>query len=178
MQKLREQGVAAATVERVTLTAPPLIDRLVGRPIEADMSVNYARLCFQYSGEVALMTGNVGLTDFSEDALRDPDVRALGAKIEVIDDGSPDPAAFTPQIAEAHLSDGRTVDARIDALYGSPADPMSQAAHIEKFRSCVAYGFGEDRPGIADQLIDLTNNLEAVPDVSVLSRLAAGLETA
>lgn len=176
MQKLRAAGVAAEAVEKITLTAPPLIHRLVGRPIEDNMAVNYARLCFQYSGAVTLRTGTVGLADFSEAALRDPETLVLGAKIEVVDDGSPDPAAFTPQIAVALLSDGRTVEARIDALYGSPAEPMSEGAHIGKFRDCVAFGFGEDRPEIADSLIYLTETLETVADVSVLSRLAAGVE--
>ena len=178
MQKLRAQGVTADAVEHVWLTAPPLIHRLVGRPLTDDMSVNYARLCFQYSGAVALNKGSVGLKDFSEAGLRDRNILALGQKIQVINDGSPDPAAFTPQIAVAQLSDGTKVEARIDALYGSPEDPMSQEAHLAKFRDCVAFGFGEPRTQIADQLIDLTENLEVMSDVSVLSRLAAGLEAA
>ena len=178
MQKLRAQGVTADAIERVTLTAPPLIHRLVGRPIKPDMAVNYARLCFQYSGAVALRRGTVGLDDFSEPCLRDPEILSLGQKIEVIDDGSPDPAAFTPQTAVAHLADGRRIEARIDALYGSPDDPMSHEAHLEKFRACVAFGFGNPSTQIADRLIDLTETLEALTDVSVLSRLAAGLEAA
>jgi len=177
MQMLRQQGVEADQVEHLTLTAPPLIHRLVGRPIESDMAVNYARLCFQFSGAVALLTGEVGLDDFSEARLRDPKVHALGMRIQVIDDGAPDPAAFTPQVAVARLRDGREVEARIETLYGSPSDPMSQEAHLEKFRRCVAFGFGQAQTGIADMLIELTDNLEAVEDVSLLSRLAAGLET-
>lgn len=178
MQKLRAKGVTEAAVERVSLTAPPLIHRLVGRPVRDDMAVNYARLCFQYSGAVALSKGSVGLDDFSESSLRDPGLLSLGQKIEVIDDGSTDPAAFTPQVAIAYLIDGTRVEARIDALYGSPEDPMSQDAHLAKFRDCVTFGFGEPRAHISDQLIDLTENLEAMTDVSVLSRLAAGLEAA
>ena len=178
MQKLRAQGATAEMVERITLTAPPLVHRLVGRPIKQDMAVNYARLCFQYSGAVALLRGTVGLNDFSDTCLRDPEVLSLGRKIDVVDDGSVNPAAFTPQTAIAQLTDGRRIEARIDALYGSPQDPMTHAAHLAKFRDCVAFGFGEARPLIADRLIDLTENLEALTDVSVLSRLAAGLEAA
>ncbi|MDJ0919505.1 MAG: MmgE/PrpD family protein [Henriciella sp.] len=176
MQKLREQGVTPAEIERITLKAPPLIQRLVGRPYASDMTANYARLCFQYCGAVALTKGTVGLADFSETALRDPEIASLAPNIEVIDDGSPDAAAFTPQVATAHLKDGRTVEARIDALYGSPADPMSEEAHLAKFRSCVDFGFGAPRCEIADRLIELTKNLEALEDVSILSRLAAGQE--
>ncbi|MEO1189992.1 MAG: MmgE/PrpD family protein, partial [Pseudomonadota bacterium] len=174
---LREKGVVAEEIQHVTLTAPPLIHRLVGRPIMPDMSVNYARLCFQYSGAVALRKGRVELEDFEETELRDSETLELGQKIQVIDDGSPDPAAFTPQIAVARLNDGREVEARIDTLYGAPNDPMSEQAHLEKFHRCVAFGFGADQPNITRKLIELTENLEAVPDVSVLSRLAAGLET-
>ena len=176
MQKLRARGVQSSEVETLTLTAPPLIHRLVGRPATADMSVNYARLCFQYSGAVALTTGTVGLADFTEACLRDSNIRELGARIQVVDDGTPDPAAFVPQVATAHLKDGRTVEARIDTLYGSPSDPMSDEAHLEKFRNCVAFGFGEERPDLTRRMIELTDTLEALPDVSVLSRLAAGLE--
>ncbi|MEM7458848.1 MAG: MmgE/PrpD family protein [Pseudomonadota bacterium] len=177
MQKLRALGVRAEAIEALTLTAPPLIYRLVGRPLVPDMAVNYARLCFQYSGAVALRTGHVGLADFGDQNLRDPATLDLGHRIQVIDDGSPDPAAFTPQIAVARLKDGREIEARIDTLYGAPSDPMSQQAHLDKFHSCVAFGFGQDQPKIANKLIELTENLEALPDVSVISRLAAGLET-
>lgn len=177
MQRLRERGVNAANLDRLTLTAPPLIRRLVGRPILPDMSVNYARLCFQYSGAVALQTGGIGLEDFSETRLRDPDTVALGTRIQVVDDSSTDPAAFTPQIAVAHLRTGERVEARIETLYGAPAAPMTHEAHLEKFRRCVAFGFGAPRATIEADLIYLTETLEEVPDVSVLSRLAAGLET-
>ena len=176
MQKLRAEGVSVDNVERLTLTAPPLIHRLVGRPLQGDMSVNYARLCFQYSGAVALQSGRVGLEDFAEARLRDERTLQLGARIDVVDDGSPDPAAFTPQIAVAYLKDGRQVEARIETLYGAPNDPMSVDAHLDKFHRCVAFGFGEDRPALTRNLIEFTENLEAMPDVSVLSRLAAGLE--
>ncbi len=176
MQKLRELGVNEENVDRIILTAPPLIHRLVGRPIKSDMAVNYARLCFQYAGAVALRTGTVGLADFDQLSLRDANTLSLGARIDVVDDGSPDPAAFVPQTAVAHLIDGRRIEARIESLYGAPSDPMSGAAHFKKFHTCVAYGFGAEQPEIARRLIDLTEKIEEVPDVGVLSRLAAGLE--
>ena len=176
MQKLRAAGVEAANVEQITLTAPPLIYRLVGRPLTQDMAVNYARLCFQYSGAVALRNGTVGLEDFSEASLSDPETLELGARIEVIDDGGPDPAAFTPQIATATLKNGSEVRAEINALYGSPSDPMTLEAHLAKFRNCVTFGFGVQRPQTEQKLIELTDRIEEVADVAVLSRLAAGME--
>ncbi len=176
IQKLLADGVTAGEIEHLELSAPPLIHRLVGRPLVHDMTANYARLCFQYSGAVTLLKGGVRLDDFSEAALQDDDTRALGARITVLDNGTTDPAAFTPQIATATLKDGRTVTAQIDALYGSPADPMSREAHIEKFRSCCAFGFGDTQADIENRLIQLTDKLETLDDVSRLARLAAGME--
>lgn len=176
MQKLRDLDMTPENVEAIALTAPPLIHRLVGRPLKTGMTANYARLCFQYSGAVALRRGGVNLTDFSEAALSDPLTHDLGAKITVIDDGSTDPAAFTPQIAVARLRDGREIRAEIDALYGSPADPMSQDAHLAKFRACVDFGFGAPRSDIVDAMVAQTEALETLEDARVLSRLAAGQE--
>ncbi len=179
MRKLLDKGVSAREIAHIRLTAPPLIHRLVGRPIQPGMTANYARLCFQYCGAVALKTGRVGLEDFTEASLADTDTAALGARIEVIDDGTTNPAAFVPQTAVATLHDGREVTAQSDSLLGSPADPLTPAQNIEKFRACVAFGFGfgEARGDLEDNLIETTEKLKSLQDVAILARLAAGQET-
>jgi 2-methylcitrate dehydratase PrpD len=87
VQALMRDGVTADNLASLTLTAPPLIKRLVGRPIVSPLPPNYARLCFQYLGAVTLLRGTVGLGDFTVDRLNDPATHALAAKITVIDDG-------------------------------------------------------------------------------------------
>lgn len=139
MQALRAEGVVASNVEAIRLIAPPLIKRLVGRKAFAGMGVNHARLCFQYVGARALMTGQVGLSDFTERAPSDAETLALGARIEVVEDGSDDPAAFTPQIAEARLKDGRQVVVETQTLYGSPQDPMRPEDQRAKQEACLAF---------------------------------------
>ncbi|MEO1407039.1 MAG: MmgE/PrpD family protein, partial [Pseudomonadota bacterium] len=176
MQKLRKQGVTADDVSSIELSAPPLICRLVGRPIKEDMTANYARLCFQYSGAIALMRGTVDLDDFGADRLSDSTIRELGQRISVVDNGITNPAAFTPQRAVATLHTGETVSAEIDSLYGSPENAMSHPAHLDKFRSCVAFGFGSDQPERCARLIALTDELETLDDISALAKLASGNE--
>ncbi len=176
VQMLKVQGVTSDNLEKLTLRAPPIIERLVGRPLTENMTSNYARLCFQYSGAVALMTGNVTLQDFADASLVDPQVHQLGQRIHVENDGHPSPAAFAPQTAIAILKDGTTVEASIDALFGSPISPMSRDEHIAKFRSCCAFGWGQNNTKIEDTLIQLTDNLETLDDCAHLSRLATGQE--
>lgn len=175
MQKLRGHGVAYERVERLELSAPPIIKRLVGRPYQDCMATNYARLCFQYSGAVAYLRGQVGLDDFNDHALRDPDVAGFAPKITVIDDGTPDPAAFTPQTIKLTTTGGEVIAETIDALFGSPADPLSAEENETKFRTCVSARWsgakGED---IADKIIHHVNTLEGLEDMRILTRLASG----
>jgi 2-methylcitrate dehydratase PrpD len=177
VQNLRDQGVRADNLENLVLTAPPLIKRLVGRPYRDEMSTAYARLCYAYSGAVALTQGAVGLEDFSPERLARPDIKELARKITINDDGSKDPAAFTPQIARATLVSGAVVEARIDALLGSPAEPLSRERHLAKFRDCMAFGLGADagaRAGAA--LIARVDTIEQERDAAELIRLASGSE--
>lgn len=174
IQRLRDMGVTADNLDRLTLTAPPLIYRLVGRPYKDGMGVNYARLCFAYVGAVALIEGTVGLGDFAAARLGDPAIAGVARRISVIDDGSPDPAAFTPQHARAVMKDGREFETTIDALYGSPQDPMSHDAHLEKFRTCMDYGFGRPAGARTDELIARVEHIEDEEDVGRLFRLASG----
>jgi 2-methylcitrate dehydratase PrpD len=171
MGELARMGVRADAVAAIRLRAPPLIRRLVGRPWTADMTPNYARLCFAYVGARALASGGVGLQDFTPQALQDEAVGALARRIFVEDDGGDDPAAFTPQTAEAVLHDGRVIAVRIDALPGSPDAPLSRAAHLAKFADALAYGRGVREEARAEALIAQVDRLEDASDAGVLARL-------
>ncbi|MGJ3231018.1 MAG: MmgE/PrpD family protein [Oceanicaulis sp.] len=175
MKRLREEGVRPEEVERVMLTAPPLIHRLVGRPVRDAMQINYARLCFPYIGAVALTRGTVGLSDFTEQALEDRAVLRLAEVIEVeIDEDISDPAKFAPQTARARLTSGKTVSAKIDALYGSPADPMSPEDVAAKRAECLQFGFAEARPDLDRALCRAVWTAPSLEDSGMIARLAAG----
>ncbi len=174
VQQLRDKGLTPPNLDRLTLTAPPLIHRLVGRPYTEDMTANYARLCFAYCGAVALLQGTVGLSDFAPDRLSDADIKSVAQKIDVVDDGSTDPAAFAPQRAVAKLNNGDALEVEVTALYGSPASPMTYDAHLEKFRNCMAFGFHDEAVDQAEAIIEFVETLETQSDMGALSRLASG----
>jgi 2-methylcitrate dehydratase PrpD len=163
-------GVTAANLESLTFSAPPLIKRLVGRRPHAGMDVAYARLCLAYLASVALHRGEVGLADFSSERLNDPAILALAAKIVVVEDGSTDPAAFTPLVAKARTTDGRTADVTIDAMLGSPQHPLTEAQHMEKARRCLAYAGLE---GAHAPLAEAIATLELAQDVATALSLSA-----
>ncbi len=137
---LQSGQVTAQALESLEFRAPPLIKRLVGRPAKAGMDVPYARLCLPWLGAVALSYGEVGLGDFTPERLADPAILALAQRIVVIDDGSLNPAAFTPLRAIARTFAGATVEVQIDAMLGAPTNPLSVAQHNAKARRCLAFG--------------------------------------
>jgi 2-methylcitrate dehydratase PrpD len=160
-------GLTAANLESLTFSAPPLIKRLVGRRPHAGMDVAYARLCLAYLASVALHRGEVGLADFSLERLNDPVILALAEKISVVEDGSTDPAAFTPLVATARTTDGRAVEVVIDAMLGSPQHPLTDAQHMEKARRCLAHaGLEAAHEALAERIA----GLESVADVAEVLR--------
>jgi len=97
---------------------------------------------------------NVGLSDFSDDAVRDPAVLALAAKVRYrIDPQNPYPKNFTGHIRAA-LRDGSVVEERQPHMRGGAQEPLSRADIEEKFMLNVRHGgWSEARAAAALKLI-------------------------
>lgn len=170
-----QHGFTAADVARVEIAAPPLIVRLVGRPLLPDAGASYARLCMAYAVAKVLQKGSIDLADFRGDALDDPATHALAARIETRDDGNPDPNALAPQTVAVHLKEGTVLSWRCETMLANPARPLSHEQHLAKFRRCLEFSAAPLAPGTAERLIDTVDRLEEVGDVGLLARIAAGL---
>jgi len=84
--------------------------------------------------------GNVGLDAFTEQAVRDPAVLALAAKVRyVIDPDNPYPNAFTGHI-RAVLNDGRVVEERQPHFRGGANEPLTRKDIADKFMLNVRHG--------------------------------------
>jgi 2-methylcitrate dehydratase PrpD len=162
----RRHGFAASEIARVKAYVPPLVHHLVGRPPRSQMQINYARLCASYVAACAFQRGTVAFHDFSDAAYADPLTQDLARRItlEVRDAG--DPNALTPVEVEVTLANGARHSARIEAVYGNPAKPMTRDAHIAKFLANAASAARPLREEQARALVDLIDNLESVEDVS------------
>ena len=84
---------------------------------------------------LALITGNIGLTSFTEDALLNPDIVALTQKVTVRADE--EMTSWVPKKRAARVTvtmeDGKTYTAQADFALGEPELPMS----IEDFKAKV-----------------------------------------
>ncbi|MEM1380641.1 MAG: MmgE/PrpD family protein [Pseudomonadota bacterium] len=171
-QKVHDEGIAAQQIESLILSAPPLIERLVGRPLSNRMTANYARLCFPYVGAVTLRKGTVGLQDFSQAALEDSATLCLAKRIRVQTNHITSPSAFTPQTLTVQLTDGSSTSWSTETVYGSPNDPMDQAAQKAKLASCLQFAYGLAQPDFAEDLWGAVFSLEELGDINSLFSLA------
>lgn len=118
-------GLVPAHIARIEAFVPPLIARLVGRPMTAEMTPAYARLCLPLLATLMLTEGRIDPRRFTAETFADPAIAALAAQVSVTVDGNPDLNALSPQRLVATLDDGRTIERAIPATLGSPAAPLS-----------------------------------------------------
>ena len=101
---------------------------LIPSPVAGKMSTPF---CIA----LALITGNIGLSSFTEDALQNPDIVALTEKVTVRADE--EMTAWVPKKRAARvtvtMTDGKSYTAQADFALGEPELPMS----IEDFKAKV-----------------------------------------
>jgi aconitate decarboxylase len=165
---MQEHGFGADDVVRIEAHVPPLTQRLVGRSAHAGMSANQARLSVPYVVACALLEAGVDIDDFRPEALTDPRRLALAKRIAVAADGNPDLNALAPVAVTVLLNDGSRHEARVSAVYGSPARPMGREAQLAKFRRNWISGAKPLAEAAGEQLIAEVDRLEAVADIASL----------
>ncbi len=164
-------GFGAQDVESIHFDVPSMISHLCARPLIADPTPNYIRLCIPYQIASALVDGFVDLTTVRPDRLSDPLIRRHAAKVSIAVNDTPDPNAFSPQTVTVRLKDGRVLSRTVAELPGSPASPLTRSQHLRKFRSCVEHGAEGWDAERTEQVIDLVDNLESLEDVTELTDL-------
>jgi 2-methylcitrate dehydratase PrpD len=107
-----------------------------------------------YCIAAGFVRGNVGLSDFSDAAVREPAVIALAGKVGYrIDPQNPYPKNFTGHI-RATLRDGTVIEERQPYMRGGAHEPLSRADIEDKFLLNVQHGgWSKERAQAALKLI-------------------------
>ena len=168
-----KHGFTAGDVQECEVVAPPLVYRLVGRPLEKGApSPQYAKLSIPFVVAVALIQGTVFVNDFWEEGLSGPAVHELAHRIKVVQDPEiQDENIMVPLRIRIRLKDGTGHELNLDQVIGHPDKPLTRQRHLGKFQACWEAGAGhlpEDNRG---QLADLLDNLEDAPSVEEIIRL-------
>ncbi len=108
-----------------------------------------AKFATPYILATGFVRGGVGLGDFTPEAVRDPDVLTLAAKVRyVIDPDNPYPNAFTGHI-RATLNDGTVVEDRQPHFRGGANEPLTRQDIEDKFTLNARHGGWDDKRSAA-----------------------------
>jgi 2-methylcitrate dehydratase PrpD len=128
LDALRREGrIDPASIARIEAFVPPLVHRLVGRPLLPTMTPAYARLCLPLLAALMLIDGRIDPRRFTPQVFSDPAIAALAGKLVVTHDGSEDPNSLAPQRIVITLTHGSTIEQFVPHVLGHPLAPMSSA---------------------------------------------------
>lgn len=167
-----EYGVGEKDVAAVKIYVNDITDYLINNP-EPQTAYGY-KFSLQYCAAAMLRWGRVGVDSFSPEAVADPAVRQLMARVTLIRDKEQqavyeaDPAKLASKV-ELVLQDGRVLSKQVDYPKGDPQNMMTWPEAEAKFKGLVDPVYGS---AVADRLYQWVRQLDACPDV------AAGLAEA
>lgn len=156
----REHGLNPDNVERIVVRVPEDGARVVNDRAMPDVNC-------QHIIALALVEGTVSFEDsHSYERMKDPQVRAAKARVQLIADKSlMDPAAPRSGRVEVTLRDGRTVSHFTRHAPGTKENPMDTERVNAKARALMAPVLGAKN---AEAVIQRVNDLEALKDVREL----------
>ena len=168
MQLQKQHSFNAQDIDTIVCTVPPLVNRLVGRPLIDNMEPNYAKLCLRFVVGVYLKHNWVDIPHFLGDALTDTEVLETARKVDVIQDANPDLNALNPQHIVVTLNSGDQLDITLDSVYGDPQTPLSAEENVEKFTRCCSRSKLPLAEAQQQHIIEFCRSLEQQEDVASL----------
>jgi 2-methylcitrate dehydratase PrpD len=124
-----------------------------------------------YCIAVALVDRTVGLAQFADDRVLRHDVQSLMPRVRMFvhpEQTTRDSLPKRFSEVTITLKDGRRFDRRVDRAKGQPQNPLTLHELEVKFRDCAALVLP---PARSDAVLATVQKLDAVPDVTALTRL-------
>lgn len=169
---MAEENLEPTEVERVEITVPPYIYRLVGHPFKvgSNPKVN-AQFSIRYCVANALLRKDSKLAHFEAEAVADPEVLDLADRIDVLPDAALDARGHTAADMRVVTKTGKEHVRSTDLGPGFPGNPLTKEQHLQRFRDCMEFSshpLGEDRTA---EIIHAIDRLEEIEDVRSLISL-------
>lgn len=162
--ELLQQGLHA--LERIELHGHPLLRQRTDRPNVA--TGRESQVSAQHAVAVSLTRGKAGLDEFSDQAVADESLRALGRKVVFVEDAS---FAVEAATVKLHWAQGKSLVVAIDIARGARAKPLSDQELENKVRTLCEYGGSSCEP---EALIQAVWAMDQATDVGQIMQLVAG----
>jgi 2-methylcitrate dehydratase PrpD len=125
-----------------------------------------ARFSMQYCVAVALLNGALMLSDFTQEGVDRPEVRALlpitTVSAHPLEADSADPTKRLPHTARIRLKNGRVLERSTQWAKGTIHNPFNDADRTAKYMSCCSRFFSEDEVSVVKYKLDNFHELSNV----------------
>jgi len=156
LELVREHEVRPEDVERIEVGVNSHVPNALihTRP----QTALEAKFSLQFQMAVGVVDRRAGLAQFTDDRVRDPQVRALMERVHVYVDPEIEALGYNEMRMKVaiHLRDGRVLSGRADMARGHPRKPLSREEVSEKFLECAALVMPAER---ARRLLDALWNV-------------------
>lgn len=170
---MKEERLRPEQIEGVEVAVSKGCYQTAGRPFEirTDPQVD-AQFSIPYTVATAILKGKVGLDDFTESAVKEPERLSMAGRIRI----SVDPELQEPSTNVVNLAStikvragGRTFSRSAATSKGHPRNPMSREELFAKFESCLRFGTSFSFKKIEDAF-ETIMNMEKLDNVNSLVR--------
>lgn len=171
---IRENPVEAEDIEAVRVYVGDFAERMT-QPLkqrQAPETMMDAKFSLPFTVALALAKGGMNISDFSTDALRDPQVLALADKVVPVFD-----SAFNWDLklpngkVEVVLRDGRRIERVGSDVPGTPERPMTWEELLQKFSDCAQASIRPVPPENIERAQNLIKSIEACKDITEVLEL-------
>lgn len=158
--RMRQDGIASADVQAIEIAMGHVNWLTVGAPYDPKRDdIVHAQFNAAYGFARALHDGKVDLRSYTRPHITAPDIVALTALTQVIDDPAIPGTAIEPARVKVTLKSGRVIETRSDIIKGSSRNPLTEEERMAKFYDCLQFGLDAPRSA-ADRLAEVLVNIE------------------
>ena len=139
----------------------------MGRPFK--ITENFlidAQFSAIYHTAAAILRKDLFLNSFTEEAIKDPKIAELTAKIKLIID--PQIKHKVPITVKIRTKAGQVYSETVHTYKGMPEDPFTPEEFREKFRKCVRFSI---RPMVEEQVESMIERIEKLDDLEEIGEL-------
>lgn len=139
-------------------------------PVTDPRTAHQAKFSMGFVLALAALRGRVGIDDFDEESLKNPELRRFHDRVEMVVDEEVDGAYPRRWIGsvEVETTDGLSLRSRVEVPKGDPGNTLSRRELEEKAYRLAAYA-GAGMEGV-DRLIHRARGLESESDIRDLTR--------
>lgn len=169
----KSHHLSADEIEKIEVELFKAAFPLVVDPWEDKMNPEtdvQAQFSLPYTVALAVIKGRVSFEEFNPEVLRDPEVRAVMKKVEVIYNPELDPLfpESWPTKVIVSMTDGNVFDTRVDYPKGDIENPLSWEELADRFKDHTGMIFEESKK---DRIVDMITDLQKLENARRLTAL-------